>query len=110
MNRATAESSESTNTSGTVVGVGLVEITRLDLIDFAKGERKYVRIGYADPWTHFTDDFLVGFLASTNVKWKTCARVSCDVFPCHNGPSCAAQWFVTNEPMDDAFYSDNEGI
>ena len=110
MNRTPAESSEGTDTSGTVVGVGLVEITRLDLIDFPKGKRKYVGIGYADPRTHFTDNFLVDFLASANIERKTCARVSCDVFPCHNGPSCAAQWFVTNEPMDDAFYFDNEGI
>jgi hypothetical protein len=110
MNRTTTESAEGTNTSSAVVGVSLVEITRLDLIDFAKGKRKHVGIRNADPRAYFTDNFLVNFLASTNVERKTSARVSCDVFPCHNGPSCAAQWFVTNEPMDDAVYSDNEGI
>jgi hypothetical protein len=110
MNRTAAESPECSNTSSTVVGVGLVEVSGLDLIDFTKGEWKHIGIRNADPWTNFTDDFLVNFLASTNIERKTCAGVPCNVFPCHNGPSCAAQWFVTNEPMDDAYYSCNEGI
>jgi hypothetical protein len=103
MNRTAAESSKCSDTSSTVVCVGLVEIARLDLFDFAKGEGKHIGIWNADPWAYFVDDFLVNFLAPTNIERKTSAGVPCDVFPCHNGPSCAAQWFVTNEPMDDAF-------